>query len=525
MNSRIFINGRIYTMNRDMPFAEAVVIKNNKIAYVGRNEAALAYKNYESQVIDLKGKMMLPGFIDAHCHPVLGAFRRSGLILNADMNKTDVLEAIKTYISANPDRKSYFGIGYPEWIYDKEGSDKSCLDEICNDKPIFIMGSKGHEGWCNSKTLDILGINENTPDPIPGFQYFQRYDNGKPTGHIVGNDAIKMLMNGINWFDTKAVLNALEEVSSEYSKMGVTALADCGTSENLEKLSKSYLSNLEIAGALKQRVCSSVRVEDRNKLDTAVDLLERLSRQYCSDEFYINTLEIINDGTAANRDVGLFEAYDKNSPKIEPMIQGKELQDLCIDVAGRGFDLHIHAAGYKSSYETLLAAKAVREAGFHDTRITNTHTDYVKTKYIPMFNKYNVIANTTPVWHYSTPKIKNTTCKCTDEHFKMLSIVKECARISLGSDMPNDEYGAEPLKGIQMGITRQLYNNPDSPVLEPESEKLSIMLCLEGYTINAAYQMHMEHKIGSIEAGKYADLVVLKRIFLKSPFLKFIKPR
>ncbi|MGN0704271.1 MAG: amidohydrolase [Lentihominibacter sp.] len=517
MSNTIFINGHIYTMNQEMPFAEAVVISGSKIQYTGDNESALSYRTGDSVITDLEGRMMLPGFIDAHCHPLLAAFWLSGLVLNVDMNKEEVLDSVREFIESNPDKDNYFGIGYPEWEYDEKGPNKRFLDEICSDKPVFILGSSGHEGWCNSKTLEVLDITRDTPDPLPGFQYFERDENGDPTGHIVECGATKILMDGIDWFDPDVVRSSFEEIFTEYSEMGVTSLIDCGIFESLEETSMKYIEGYEKNGQLKQRICSCVMVEDRGRLPDAVSLLEERSRKYCSDDYYINTLKIVNDGTIESRSASLFEPYDEDGSNVDPMVSGKELYDICTETASKGYDIHIHAIGDRGIYETLMAAKAVREAGYHETRITNAHTDFVRPQDNRLFGKYNVIANTTGVWHYGNPDINKLIGDRADEQFRMLSIIKEGARMSLGSDKPVDEYGPEPLKSIQVAVTRQLYNDPDAPILEPQSEKLSIQQCLEGFTVNAAYQMHMEDKLGTIEAGKYADLVILGKDIFEIP--------
>lgn len=195
------------------------------------------------------------------------------------------------------------------------------------------------------------------------------------------------------------------------------------------------------------------------------------------------------------------------------------------EAAKEGFDIHIHAIGDKAIHGTLMAAKAIREAGYHDTRITNAHTDYVKPCDNRLFGKYNVIANTTCVWHYGIPEMTKVIGERANRTFRIQSLIKEGARMSLGSDKPVDEFGAEPVRGIQMGVTRQMYNDPQAPVLLPEEEKLSVQQCLEGYTINAAYEMHMDDKLGSIEAGKYADLTVLEKDLFEVPVSDLYKTK
>ncbi len=196
----------------------------------------------------------------------------------------------------------------------------------------------------------------------------------------------------------------------------------------------------------------------------------------------------------------------------ESTIIGEELYSQCLKAAALGFNIHIHGIGSKTIHETLMAAKAVREAGYFDTRIINAHTHICADEDLPLFAKYNVLANTSSIWHYDAPEAVTVLGNYRYTHqFQMQSILKHGARMTLGSDFPADEMGNEPLKGIQMGVTRQRFDDPEAPILKPEDERLTVQQCLEAYTINAAYGMHMDDKIGSLEVGKYADLVVLEK--------------
>lgn len=511
MNNKLFINGIIYTMNKNQPYVTAVAVEDGKIKVTGTDDEVLKFKKADSEIIDLQGKTMLPGFIDAHCHPALSAFWLSGMIIDIMYDREQVLEYIKKYVEEHPDNDSYFGLGYAEWIYDEKGPHKKYLDEICSDKPIFILGSGGHEGWCNSKAFEVTGIKKDTPDPLPGFQYFEKDDNGELTGHIVETATTKMLFTNYEWFDQNGIEENLSVVFKEYAKMGVTSLIDCGTFDYMEEMAIEKYSNYEKRGELKQRINSCVMVESPARWDEALPILCKRHKEHHSDNYNINTFKIVNDGTMEDRSASLFEPYEEDGSMVEPMISGKKLRNKCLEVAEEGLDMHIHAIGDKAVYETLMAAKTVRDAGYDDMRITNAHTDLVRDKDNKLFAKYNVTANTSGVWHYGNPAMEKVLGKRNDNTFKMMSLIKEGARVSMGSDKPVDEFGPEPLKGIQTAVTRQLLVGKDAPVLKPFDEKMSVYLCLEAYTKNAAYQMRMEDKTGSIEPGKYADFVVLEK--------------
>lgn len=518
MAEKVFMNGNIITMNPQLPAVQAVAVDGGEIVFAGSNADAKKYMTRGCEVIDLKGQMMLPGFIDAHAHPVLASFLLSGIRLTVEMSREEILQEIKSYIEEHKDQRTYFGFGYAEWIFDEKGPRKEDLERICNDKPVFIIGSSGHDGWCNSIALKSAGIDENTPDPTPGLQYYERDENGCPTGHIVEAGPITEISGKIGFFQIDSIGASLEDVFGRYSQMGITTIADVGSFGYMESIGYPLISVMEKSNRLKQRIFGCFFIESRDKCGNAIKKLQELKLKNNSDLFRINTLKIILDGTIETRNASLSEPYNEDLSMVEPMLSQKELNELCFEAASGLFNIHIHAIGDKAVHRTVMAAKVLREAGYSDIRITNAHTEYVAEEDVALFGRYDIIANTTGVWHYGNPLINKIIGDRADRVFMMRSLIDHGARLSLGSDFPVDEYGPEPLKGIQMAVTRRLYYDPCGLVLKPENEKLSIGQCLEGYTINAAYQLGMEKKTGSIEEGKYADFVVLKdNIFETDP--------
>ena len=145
MAKKVYYNGYVYTVNETRDVATAVVIDGNHIEYVGDDANAKAIGGRDAKLIDLEGKMMLPGFIDGHCHPIMAAHFLCGVYLEVEMTPEECLDAIREYIEEHPDQDSYFGLGYAEWTFDETGPKKEMLDAICPDKPVMILGSSGHE--------------------------------------------------------------------------------------------------------------------------------------------------------------------------------------------------------------------------------------------------------------------------------------------------------------------------------------------------------------------------------------------
>ncbi len=515
---RVFLNGKVYTVNGKGDWAQAVAIKGNEIVYVGSDEGAKAFCDDKTEINDMNGRMMLPGFIDGHCHPVMAAYFLCGIYLQIEWGVEKCLAEIERFVKENPDEPTYFGLGYAEWIFDETGPKKEMLDAICPDKPMMIMGSSSHEAWVNSKALEMAGVTKDTPDPIPGFHYFHRDAEGNPTGHLLETGPEMMLLEKIDFFRKERIDKALRDASDEYAAMGVTATCDMGAYEfELDTYFDDVPRMIE-EGSYKQRFFGCGRmIAERTDTETILPRLVEYKKKYDSDLFRIHFLKIINDGTLETRSAALSEPYDETGAMVYPLFNREEMAEIGLRAAKEGLDINVHGIGDEAISGTLAMAKAVREAGYHDCRITNSHCDYVKDEELALFGRYDVIANTTCVWHYGNPDMEKVIGDRQNHTFRLRSMIAGGCRMGQGSDFPVDEFGRDPLKGIEMGCSRQLFDHPELPVLEPYTEKLSVKDGIESYTINNAYQMHMDHKLGSIEVGKYADLVILEKDLFDIP--------
>ena len=415
-------------------------------------------------------------------------------------------------VEEHPDNDTYFGIGYAEWIFDETGPKKEMLDEICADKPMMILGSSAHEAWVNTKALELAEITCKTPDPIPGFHYFHRDAAGEPTGHLLEMAPQNMIMEKVNFFDPDTIEDVLAEASREYAAMGVTATCDMGSPEFGLKVYFETVPEMIEKGTYRQRFNGCGRmVAEKSDVDIVMPRLLEYKKKYDTDKFRINFLKIINDGTLETRSAALSEPYNEDGSMVYPLFNREEMAELGIKAAKAGLNINAHGIGDEAISSTLAMAKAIREAGYDDCRITNSHCDYVKDDELGLFGKYNVIANTTCVWHYGNPDMEKVIGDRQNHTFRLRTMIDGVCRMGQGSDFPVDEFGREPLKGIEMGCTRQLFDHPELPILKPYEEKLTVEDGIASYTINNAYQMGMDDRIGSIEAGKYADLVILEK--------------
>ena len=268
---KLFYNGSIHTMNRKQPQAEALVIEDNKILYVGSRINADKLMAEGDETIDLKGGMLLPGFIEGHCHPSLCSLSRVGIPMDCDMTIPEMLESIKTFIEAHPEKENYIGLGYPEWAFDEKGPSRFDIDAICPDKPVLILGSGAHEGWFNTKAMEDAGIDKNTPDPIPGFHYFRRDEEGTPTGHCLEMSTEGMFFAKIPFLVKEEFQKEFISQFEEYAAAGVTTICDCGVHDFMEDMTYPFYEKYFAGDDYLQRLVGSGFVAEAEQVDSGAD--------------------------------------------------------------------------------------------------------------------------------------------------------------------------------------------------------------------------------------------------------------
>jgi predicted amidohydrolase YtcJ len=178
------INGRVYTMNEKQPWADAVAVEGNKIIYVGDAAGLRDVIGFGTEVIDLDGKMVMPGFLDGHFHPLSGALFARGAQLQTD-DMDDMVNRIRTYAEENPDADVITGFGWRTGMYPDGFLTKETLDAIESERPIYLWAIDGHGAWVNSKALELAGVDKDTPDPVPGYSSFGRDAEGNPNGRLI----------------------------------------------------------------------------------------------------------------------------------------------------------------------------------------------------------------------------------------------------------------------------------------------------------------------------------------------------
>jgi len=511
----VFMNAAAYTLDADMPWAEAVAVKGNEIVYVGDNEGAAELIGNTTIHFNLSGQMLLPGFIDAHMHPVVGGAYAKALSLNTSGDIDEWVQAIGEYANANPDAPVLFGYGFLASTFGPVGPTRQLIDAVVPDRLVLIMDEGFHGAWANTRTLEALNITQDTPDPVPGFAYYKRDADGNATGYLLETTAV-MARDELDIFTEELVADGTAYVIEVMNAYGVTSAYDAGAI-GYQHVLKSVLQKLDEAGLMTVRIVGSYRPTGPEDIDDAMRLAKEYRDTIKGDNYHYRTFKIMDDGTVEGRTAAMFEDYQGEPGNSGATVfTEEEMTGMVVDAAERDIDVHIHALGERAIHEALNAIEAARQK-FPDssTRYAICHIQVITDQDLPRFAELDVIAQSTPLWaSYDEYGKQFVSDDQFNRYWRFNSLKELGVKLTWGSDFPASGagmLGMSPVMQIEIGHTRQYAGEKDAPIQPRESERLDIDTLIRGYTIDAAYQLHMEDEIGSLEVGKKADLVVLDR--------------
>ena len=516
---KIIKNAKIYTADKEHPFATALAVKDGAFAYVG-DEVGLA--DFEGEVVDLGGKFVMPGIIDSHVHVTTGVgfeYAELGLRIEPD-GKQDALDFMENYIKEHPGQKRYRFLMERKFL---RGEDiyMDELDKICPDAELVLLEGEIHSNWANSKVYELHGITDETPDPVPGLAYYVRKD-----GHLTGNS-----FESASWV---FVFDSLENITDEqidtavdrwidYCKSdGVSAVFDAGWPMHNHIHEKIYarLREYDRQGRLPIYIDGCYVLSIPAKKDEALAELERFHREFGTEHLKVHTLKIFMDGTMKIETAAQVMPYADTGEKGYTAFEAPELAEIIVALNEMGFDLHTHCVGERASRVVLDAVELARKQlgdDFH-VKVTCAHLEIQDDADLPRFAELGVIANFTPWWHSSDPALNVPILG--ERAYKQLrckTLWDTGALVTWSSD--NVAYGDfmtwSPYLGMEIGMTRWANEKTRVPDYNkmaaeypPAEEKMNIEEMLLGYTINGAIQLGVEDAKGSIEAGKDADFLV-----------------
>lgn len=494
-----FINGKIYTVNEKLPFAEAVITQGEKIVFVGSQRDAEELIEKNTKKIDLKGRLMLPGFIDNHTHFAHGGFYLLGIDLRPAKSTQEFKQLVKEYVNQHEGKWVTGGYwDHEQWEINNLPT-KEMIDDFSPNTPIFISRFDGHMALANSYALKLAGITKDTPSPEGGLIVKDK-KTGEPTGILkdLAKDLIDSIIPEPSLEEYKqATLRALQEAREN----GITSIQDITHKNDL-----TTYQNLE-----KERLLSC-RIYTRLPLSEYKDLVNSgIQVGSGSDKLKIGSLKEFADGSLGSSTALFFEPYDQDPSTcglaMDVVTDGR-LKEWSFDADKNKLQISIHAIGDNANYLMLNLFEEIIDVNPKwDRRFRIEHAQHVRFEDILRFAKLGVVASVQPyhciddgVW---AEKRIGDRIKYTHPYKSFLDAnVKTC----FGSDWPVAPLNA--IYGIYAATTRRTLddNNPNGWIPE---QKISVEDAIRCYTINNAYAAFEENIKGSIEVGKLADLVVL----------------
>jgi len=512
----LFTNGAIYSADKDRTQAQAIAINEDRIVFVGSNEEAKQYQDTDTVIIDLKGKMVLPGFVDAHAHPSHAMDLVGNISLYAGGSAEEYVKIISDFIEYHPGKDYYRGSGWADTFFSNLGPKKEPLDEILPDRPIALISYDGHSMWVNSVTLERAGINKDTPDP-DGGRIEKDPETGEPTGTL-RETAFKLVEDVIPKHSLEEQKNALLAYQDMATRVGITLVHDA----MLDTESIAAYDELAAEGQLKMRFRGSITLESDQEIgpqiQTVISEREKNSHPY----FQTKSAKIFVDGVIEGGTAYLLEPY-QHRPEFsgEPIWEPALLNSTSIALDKEKIQIHLHVIGDAATRITLDALEHARKAnGVRDSRHSVTHLHLVDPEDIKRFKELEIVGIPQPFWfkvddYYHELALPYLGQERADRQYPMKSFIDAGVVMASASDFPVT-IPFDPLIAIQTGVTRKSIQETENRVLWPE-EKVSLEDMVISYTYNGAYANYLEDELGSLEVGKKVDLIVLEKNLFEIP--------
>jgi predicted amidohydrolase YtcJ len=508
----VFKNGDVYTVDGVRSWADAVAVRGDRIVYVGPDAGAGAFIGPDTRVIDLNGKMMLPGFQDAHVHPPWGGVAYEGCPLFHYTVLKGVLTAIRSCAEADPESPYVRGEGWTVTLFEDGIPHKRLLDDIEPTRPVYFQSSDGHSLWVNSKALEVMGVTRETPDPHGG-RIERDEETGEPIGVFQDDSAIQMA-----WENTPYTESEIEQglrYSAKYlNSLGITSVQDAivKVEGNDPYSSLEAYRRVNESGDLTLRSVLAL-FWDVNKGNEQIAEFIRVRDEHSRGIVRASSIKIWLDGVMETKTAALLEPY-LDGGNTAPYLDQEDLNLAIAELDREGFQVHVHGIGDAATRYALNAFEYARKKnGVRDSRHHICHLQLVDPSDIPRFRELDVVANFQPLWALPDAYITELTVPhLGPERSRWLypigSVLKAGGMIVFGSDWyvttPN------PFPQIETAVTRQDAYGEVEGVLEP-SEKIGLHDAIAAFTINAAFVNSQDDTTGSIEVGKLADLIVIDR--------------
>jgi len=510
---RVFINAVVYTVNAAQPWAEAVAIADSHIVFVGSNDDVRSWIGDETEIDDLHGQMLLPGFHDSHTHILIGLATDE----NCDLLRIDSIPEVEdkliecTELQGFGEDRWIVGGGWSAWLWPKSEPDKAKLDVLFPERPVYLESSFGHSAWVNSRALELAGVHSETVVGADGT-VVRDPATGEATGTL-HDSAMLLVKNVLPEMTMRYRLKSVRAAIDMAHSLGVTAVIEPG----LDEVLIAPLLDLSDAGEFDLRAVTSlspINWQPGSFDDGVFEFLEQRDAWH-RPNIDVDSVKIYMDGVIESGTGALLEPYEDKSLGLGPQYYSQEkINEYFTRFDAMGLQIHVHAIGDASVRLALNGFEAMRDVnGVSGNRHHITHLQLINEGDIPRFAELGIGASFQALWAYPDVAAMEMDIAMIGEErgyqkYPIAGVRRAGGRVNGASDY--FVTSMNPLIAIEVAITRQDPYTNGGAILN-EDERVDLATMIEAYTINGAYTMNLEDKQGSIEVGKRADLVVLNR--------------
>ncbi|MEO8208772.1 MAG: amidohydrolase [Chloroflexota bacterium] len=518
----ILFAGRIRTMDPSGSVVSALAVAGDRVVALGSDRWVLSLRGPRTRLIDLRGRSVLPGFTDAHTHPVSGGLRHIQCDLDRFSTERELLLAIGRYAEAHPERAWIAGDGWSMETFPGGIARREPLDRVVPDRPVILYSRDGHGAWVNSQALELAGIDKTTADPPNGR--IERDPDGTPIGML--QEAATGLVGDLVPLHTASELEtAILSAQSELHAMGIVGWQDA----NVDPPMLDAYRAVGRRGLLSARVVAALGSDDLvafGGVDGMTDVRNTVAGEARaagteapgSGRLTASAVKFFVDGVIENLTAALVSPYldAAGRPTTNWGFSNwdpPELNRLSIELDARGFQLHYHAIGDRGVREALDAIETARGSnGTRDARHHIAHIQLVHPDDLPRFAALDAVANAQPLWAVHEAQMDDLTIPFLGPEraawqYPFKALLRAGARLAFGSDWTVST--ADPFPQLEVAVRRVWPENPDHAPFLP-AERLTLDEALLAGTVGSAF-VNLQDEAGWLGVGRLADLALLDR--------------
>jgi len=518
----VYTNGKIYTVNEKQAWVEAVAIKDGKFIKVGSNADVKSLIGKNTEVVDLGGKFAMPGIHDVHVHPAYGyAYKIDGqLDFPTSLTKDEIQATLKDYVAKNPGKKWIRGKQWNDALFPPDGKmPKGFIDAVVSDRAVVLVAASGHNVTANSKALELAGITKDTPNPYGGV-----IDRDPKTGEATGylsEEAVALVGKFIPIPSNESWYQGLSKGLDELHQAGVTSIVDAKTSRG----SLVGYRRLEDEGKLNMRVQATLSIHDYAvTVITDEDAPKLISERKNFESHLVktNSVKVVADGTFLSFTSLLTEPYTNNPGthgETAIGIDPKHVEQL-LEYHKAGIQLHFHAHGDGTIHEVLNILEKFQKdyprPGLHHHIAHNSVVDDID---IPRFKELGVVADFSPPLYFPSEYSPILTSIFGEKRmqttwYPIKKFVDAGVVTAYATDWPLGFPSPSPWPYMEAMVTRK---DPWGKLPGQLGQPITMAQAVKVFTLGGAQVVMQEKENGSIEGGKYADMIVLDRNLFEIP--------